>query len=506
MLGKKKIKNVLKDFVGLRRVHLFLLMFVCLANDTGAQSSSKKSKLIAYRNDSVIVAASYQYVPNSFLRRIIMGNNYRKEWAVPVIVPVFNLSKSGLKIKELGGGMQTRSLHLVDKYNREWAIRSVDKDAKEALPKNIRNPLTIRVVQDMVSAAHPYASLVVGQLAKTEGITAPNPDLYFIPDDPVFGKYRELFANTLCFLEQREPTPDHSKTRDTEEILKEIVEENDRLVLQKTVLRARLLDMLVADWDRHEDQWKWGLADSAGNDYYYVIPRDRDQAFFMSDGLLPKLAKLFGMKHINWFKNESRGIKSLSFKAWAFDKTFLNELGVASWKHLIEDFTMRLTDDEIEKAVKRLPQEVYAIGGQKIEAKLKTRRNTLERNALKYYHFLSATVDISGTADSELFSIKGKGDSLVVAVYQYKNGREGRRLYERTFFSKETGYVYLNGLEGNDYFVADENTSSSIKIKINGGEGDDVYDLKGKLKAEISDSASEKTTITKGNKASIKFH
>ncbi len=492
-------ENLVKEFkirMGLKFISVWLLVLFTARAD--AQVGSKKSMPIVYKNDSVLMAASYKYVPNSFLRRVIIGNNYRKEWAEPVTVPVFHLSKTGLKITELGGGMQTKSLRLVDKYDREWAIRSVDKDAAGALPKNIRNPLTVKVVQDMISAAHPYAALIVGDLAKSAGIIAPNPTLYFIPDDPAFGKYRQIFANTLCFLEQREPTPDHSEAEDTEDVLEEIVEEADHLVLQKSVLKARLLDMLVADWDRHEDQWKWGSKDSSKRKYYYVIPRDRDQALFMSNGLLPRLAKLFGMRHINWFKNESRGIKQLSFKAWGFDKTFLNELDEKDWKQVIEKFTKSLTDEKIAKAVKRLPAEIYAIDGQEIEQKLISRRNTLEKNALKYYRFISGTVDISGSEESELFVIKSKDDSLTVSMYEYKNGARGKKLYQRTFNPKETGFVYLNGLGGNDHFVTEDNGSSRIKIKIHGGDGSDVYDIKGKLKAEVFDFSAEKNTIAKG--------
>ncbi len=57
---------------------------------------------------------------------------------------------------------------------------------------------------------------------------------------------------------------------------------------QEAVLRARLLDMLIADWDRHFDQWRWATRDTGQGKLYIPIPRDRDQAFFYSDGLILK--------------------------------------------------------------------------------------------------------------------------------------------------------------------------------------------------------------------------
>ena len=85
--------------------------------------------------DTVISPASTQY-RTSFPGRLIAGNNYRQEWTTPVAMPVFHLKESGLIIKELGGGMQTKSLRLLDKNKREWVLRSVDKEAEGALPKN----------------------------------------------------------------------------------------------------------------------------------------------------------------------------------------------------------------------------------------------------------------------------------------------------------------------------------------------------------------------------------
>ena len=63
-------------------------------------------------------------------------------------------------------------------------------------------------------------------------------------------------------------------------------EDNDHTVNQEAVLRARLLDMLIADWDRHFDQWRWTTRDTGQGKSYIPIPRDRDQAFFYSDGLI----------------------------------------------------------------------------------------------------------------------------------------------------------------------------------------------------------------------------
>jgi hypothetical protein len=37
--------------------------------------------------------------------------------------------------------------------------------------------------------------------------------------------------------------------------------------------------MLIGDWDRHDDQWRWAAFDEGKQTVFKAIPRDRDQAF-----------------------------------------------------------------------------------------------------------------------------------------------------------------------------------------------------------------------------------
>jgi hypothetical protein len=369
----------------------------------------------------------------------------------------------------------------------------------------MRKRIVINFVQDMISASHPYAPLVVDPLARTARIIAPKPKLYFVPDDEGLGQYRQIFAGTICYLEQREPTPDNSDTDNTEKVLEEIVEENDHLVLQEAVLQARLLDMLIADWDRHSDQWRWGRIDSGSAKYYYAIPRDRDQAFFATNGLLPRFIRIFAMKHTGTFKKESKQLKNLNFKSWQFDKTFLNELDAAMWEKNIKLFQQRLPDDIMRAAVKNLPPEIYAVDGKSLEEKLISRRNTLLKNAMKYYEFISGNVTVFGTEEKELFTVSGD-KKLIVTVYRGGKKQESEKIYERSFDPGETGYVYLEGFGGDDEFLIDQAASSKIKIKIKGGKGQDVYDLKGQIRSKVYDSASENNKIAASSHAKFIFN
>jgi hypothetical protein len=439
----------------------------------------------------MIWQASKKYSDPSLFKRLLLGRNYRKEWETPVKLPIFNLTKTGFKITELGGGNQTKSLQFEDKQGREWVLRTIDKDVTKALPQRLQGTLAQRVVQDMVSAAHPYAPPTIPTMANALDLVVPEPVIYFVPDDPAFGEYRSIFANTLCLLERREPTPDDSDTKGTDNMFEDVLEENDNLVLQQNLLKARLLDMLIADWDRHADQWRWGKLEKNDINYYYGIPRDRDQAYFYSNGLLVKLARKVSAKHFVGFRHDLDKIINLNFKSWKFDKLFLNALDAKAWDSTIRFVQTQLSDELIHQAMLQMPREVYPISGPKMEKKLKGRRDKLLEKGMKYYRYLSKVVTVNGTNQEELFLISNTNDRLHVKVFALKEGKVGHQLYERAFTRKETWQIQFHGFDGNDQFVVDESANSKIRLLFKGGKGKDLYNIKGKVKNTIEDEKAD---------------
>ncbi|MBC7851475.1 MAG: metallophosphoesterase, partial [Chitinophagaceae bacterium] len=135
----------------------------------------------------------------------MLGINYRDEWKQQIEVPVFDIGREhgGLKILQKGGGMQTLSLRLADSLENEYTLRSVEKYPEKAIPEILRGTIAQDVVQDQISAAHPYGALVVQDMAKAANIFYTKPTVVFIPDDPRLGIYRKDFANTLALYEER---------------------------------------------------------------------------------------------------------------------------------------------------------------------------------------------------------------------------------------------------------------------------------------------------------------
>jgi hypothetical protein len=62
-------------------------------------------------------------------------------------------------------------------------------------------------------------------------------------------------------LEEKDPG-EAIDSKSSFKLFNKMREDNDHTVDEEAVLRARLLDMLIADWDRHFDQWKWATRDT----------------------------------------------------------------------------------------------------------------------------------------------------------------------------------------------------------------------------------------------------
>ena len=457
--------------------------------------------------DSVVVAISDKYDKASRIQRVFLGNNYRKEWATSVHLKVFNLNKEkgGLTIVSLGGGKQTQSLRLRDKSGREWVLRTINKDPQGALPENFRNSVAQDIVQDMISASHPYGALAIPDLAKAADVVAASPTYYFVPDDPALGYYRPLFANTVCALELRMPTPDGSETKSTAKILNNLFDDNDHRVDQPAVLRARLLDMLTGDWDRHFDQWRFGTKDTGKGKLYYPIPRDRDQVFFKGDGIVINSVSQNLLPYLKGFRKDILRVHWFNWSTRDFDRLFLNQLSQQDWIKITEEFKSDITDEVITKAVKKLPPEIFALNGQKIIDKLKSRRDILTKEALKYYSFLSEEVNITGSNQKEYFKVSGVGNDLSVKVFKRKGNNDSTALmYSRVFDKAHTKEIRLFGLNDNDIFEIDEQAKADIRVRMIGGKGNDTFNVKSNVHNYIYDLTTEKNSIAQSNRSRIR--
>lgn len=429
--------------------------------------------------------ASTYYNTNSF-KHWLMGLNYRNEWKEPVALPVFDIATmhGGLKVIKRGGGFQTKSLRLTDSTGREYVLRSVEKYPDAALPRILRETLAADVVRDQISASHPYGALVAAPLAEAAGVYHTNPQYFIIPDDPRFGRYLKGFANTIGLFETR-PDEDLSdldsfgNTKNavgTPKVLEKIQEDQDDQIDEVAVLKARLLDFFIADWDRHDDQWRWAeFKKKSKGSVYKPIPRDRDQAFFVNQGVIPNIAsRKWILPKVQGFDERLRDIEGFNFNARHFDRTFLTSLERSQWLAMADSLEQSLTDVAIENAVKQLPPAVYQQSGATLTEKLKKRRAHLKEDADKYYLFLARKVDVVGTDQKDYFDVVRQPDgSTTVSIYKKTPSAE-HLFYRRRFLDAETNELRLYGLGGDDTFKITGQAQKTMRIRIIGGEDHDI--------------------------------
>ena len=89
-----------------------LIWILLMTLHLNAQTQANSSIIL---KDSIVTNISSRYEPRSFLHTLIMGRNYRESWSTPVKLPIFQVNVSDFTIEKLGGGQQTKSLHLLDK-------------------------------------------------------------------------------------------------------------------------------------------------------------------------------------------------------------------------------------------------------------------------------------------------------------------------------------------------------------------------------------------------------
>lgn len=461
---------------------IFFCITILYASACGAQTAAPVT------GDSVTMPASDRHHKNALYKRL-WGEHYRKEWHTPARFPVACLDtlKGGLTPYELGGGRQTKSIRLRDKNKHEYVLRSIDKRFGPALPPIARNTFIEDLADDQVTIAHPYASLIVPPLAEAAGIYHTNPKVYYIPKQPALGKFNDSVGDALYMLEQR-PDEDWSNAANfgnsknivgTEKMFEKTLEDNDDIVDQQAFLRARLFDMYIGDWGRHDDQWRWATFKDGKRTTYVPIPRDRDNAFSVFDGLLLKpLIRAANAKHLQTFEARIRNVKTFNFPARNLDRRYLNATTLQDWQRTAAALQAAMTDSVIDVAVRQLPPEVYAISGPMIAAKLKERRSQMPESAEEYFYFINHEVEVPGTEDNELFEVLRNSDSTTqVKIYKITNKGKLKEapFYSRTFYHDETREVRLYGIDGNDSFKVSGNVKKSVKLRLIGGPKSDVY-------------------------------
>jgi hypothetical protein len=442
----------------------------------------------AAAQDTTVVAGE-RYRGGAF-SRLFNGDEYRAEWTTPVRVPFLDPTTfaGGLTVEQAGGGLATESLRMRGRDGREYVFRSLDKTAERGLPEDLHDSFVEWIVQDLVSAKHPGSAHVVPPLLQAVGVLHVVPTLYVMPDHPFLGEFREQFAGRLGQVEERpedaepddeepnRPRPprgfaDADRVVGTERLLERLEEDPEERLDSREYLAARLVDLIVGDWDRHADQWRWAGYERGGRWTWRPIPRDRDNAFSDYEGISSATARAFA-PNLTRYGPRWRDLPGYLHLPSDLDRRLLSDLDRRAWDSVTAFVRARVTDDVIARAVQQMPPEYQPLGAGELAEALRFRRDRLDRASRFFYDWLASDVDVHATDEAERAEVERLADGSVdVRLFESVDARTP--YFRRRFVPAETREIrlYLHG--GDDQATVTGTAPHSIQVRLIGGGGDD---------------------------------
>lgn len=462
----------------------------------------------------------------SKLFKSIWGKRYRSDFSVPIEVATVDIDTlyGGLTPVRKGGGHQSNSLRLKANDGREFVMRALRKDAAQYLQavafKNLYvegqfdDTYTEGLLMDVFTAAHPYVPFIIGDLSDPIGVFHSNPKLFYVPKQKAIGVFNDEYGDALYMIEER-ASDGHGNLASfgysntlisTDDLLKEILEDESTVVDESAYVKARLFDMLIGDWDRHEDQWRWAKFKENGKTIYKPVPRDRDQAFsLMSDGWLVGFMTTIipDLRLMKSYREDLKSPKWFNLEPYPLDMALIKSVDKSDWDAQVNLITTALTDELIDSVFEKLPPEVSRENLNNIKRKLKGRRDNLQNISDEYFEHLSRFAVITGTQKDDWFDIERlpNGETRVTA-YRIKKGKKKDEFHNKVYNHSETKEIWVYALDDSDVFEVFGEGDNLIKVRLIGGQNKDKFNIINGKKIVMYDYKSKKNEFitNKGNK------
>lgn len=343
-------------------------------------------------HDSVLVAISTLYKANQ-LKELIQGENYREAWSTPIKVPIVFLDtlKGGMEVLEEGGGKQTHSLKIKASDGTVYSLRSVNKDPQKLIPEVATRLGLENIIIDGISGQHPLGAILAAELASKAGIMHTHPKIVFVPRQKKLGKFNEKFGNRLFLLEyetkgEKNWTPFENVREiiDTDNLQElKLKKEKEVVVDKEALIKVRLFDILIGDWDRHSEQWGWIMKEENSKLTAIPLAGDRDNAFFKMGGLVPNILTNKNIKPL--IRPYEKDIDYMPGLVYPFDRYFLLNTPKEVYLEQARILQDRLTNEAIEDAFRVWPKAIIELNKEEITAKLKARRDNLVQHATDFH-------------------------------------------------------------------------------------------------------------------------
>jgi hypothetical protein len=452
---------------------------------------------------TIVVGPSYG---KGALHRFFFGTDYRQLWTTPVSFEVLDLKKEagGLSPVRRVGGQQTKGLALKGKDGKNYTFRGIEKDASHLLEADLQGTIVADLLQDQMAAQHPASEVIAREFLDAVSVPCPGWRMVALPDDPALGDFRKDFAGAVgAFGEYPSAVSatnpgfrGATEIIDHMELFKRLEAGQGDAADVRALLKARLVDIFMGDWDRHRKQWRW--AKFPGSPLWQPIPEDRDQAFSRYEGYV--LGRVRGRDpRFQNLKSRYANVGGLTYNGWEQDRRLFAGLSKDDFGETAVGLKSAITDAVIERAARAMPPEWFRIDGARLVADLKGRRDGLPEIALQYYRHLADRVDVYMTDRAEQVTAQRQtnGDLDLRIAIVGSDGRPTAPYYERVLHENETEEVRFFALGGDDK-VTLRGAGGGIRVRMIGGDGNDVLDATGAGNAKLSDSSGRDEALDAG--------
>lgn len=463
--------------------------------------------------------------------KTVWGDRYRKYYATKIKAPTVNIDTlfGGLKPVKKGGGHQSKSLRLQDKDGKEYVMRALRKSAELYLQSmlfqdqyvmdDLKDTYTQEILEDFYTGSHPYAPFTVATMSDAVDLYHTNPVLYYVPKQAALKEYNDDFGDELYMIEEHAGDGHGNlksfgygnELKSTDSMLEDLRDDEKYSVDTDMYIRARLFDMVVGDWDRHTDQWRWvEFKDEKSKKIIYKpFPRDRDQVFSkMGDGALMNIATrvITSLKIMEGFTEEIRSVKGFnsSPKTFVLDMALLPETTIKQWQEQAQFLKNNLTPQVLDEALKYFPEEVRDNTVDDIKRIVLARLSTIDETASEYFSILNRYAVIVGTDKDDWFEINRiNKDETQVKAYRNIGDKKKKLFFDKVFNKKYTKEIWIYGLDDDDLFEIKGENTSAIKVRLIGGQNNDIYTVEASKKISIYDYKSKKSTLENSKGAKV---
>ncbi len=352
-------------------------------------------------------------------------------------------------------GSSTRLFLFKCKDGNVYTFTPFEQDSASSLPLELSILLPRDIVEDQISTLNPFAPLIVAPILQAIGLPYRETRLVILSDDTRLRDYHLHAGGELGVLEGPWHIPfieiKHSSDElvETSSMLESLEKDLHHRVDELQYLKARLIDILLGDWDRSTDQWQWLKVQTTTNIIWKPIPREHRQAFVRLNGLLPSIADL-ALPQLEHCGENISNIENLTLTGRALDRRLLISYPKQTWDSLAGWIQTQITDSVLTQAITNLPIPILKKEGESLLHLLQARRAQLPKATDEFYKLSSAFVEIHGSNNAERAEVRKIGRHMVSVTLSDRTDTSRVPMYQRLFLDDFTKEIRLLLLGGND--------------------------------------------------------